>query len=192
MDLTLIKDVDHLLATIIEEKNEARRAALKKAKTNLQALMIAGVVSYFPEDEQTKHYIHERARRRADATGMSFKDAMDDEDRLANLREAKGMLSYVFLRGETEEENTNRRMETLRHISSRVDRCQHGRKTMWIYNNTSALMNDIYICKKCGEMGEIASVRGIPTPQAVKAGILLEECKKMLKALQEEINRYNA
>lgn len=193
MDLTKIKDVDHLLAVIREEKEEARRAALKKAKTNLQALLITGVVSYFPEDEQTTQYIHTRARRRADATGMSFKDTMDDEDRLANLREAKDMLKNVVFLGETPAENKDRRMESLRKISPLRARCQHGRASMWkFYHDEDFQKTDAFFCKGCEARGKVARQRpDEPTPQAVKAGILLEDCKKMLNALQEEINRYN-
>lgn len=166
--------LETLLRRLQEQEEADQKEAFGKAKTNMQRLIIRGVICT-PEDEMASSYRWSNAEKQAAEQGRPVHEVLAENDHLREINRLRDELTWIVKMGETRQEHANRIQATLAATPRLIKGCRHGVFKNWDDWGDDAIPGVVlYRCSKCRAESKVDwSQAHSPTAQARLAANLL-------------------
>lgn len=167
--------LESLLQRVQEQEEADQKLAFDKAKSNIQRLLIKGVIC-MPEDEMASSYRWSNAMKQAAEQGRPIHEVLAENDHLREINRLRDELTWVVEMGETRQEHADRIQATLAATPRLIKGCRHNNVKRWedwgdVEDEPRVVL---FKCPKCGAENRVNwNQFTSPTQQAILAAKLL-------------------
>ncbi len=167
--------LETLLRRLQEQEEADQKFAFDKAKSNIQRLLIKGVIC-MPEDEMASSYRWSAAEKRAKEEGRPIGVILAEDNHEREIWRLKEELEWIVGMGETRQEHADRIQAILTATPRLIKGCRHNNVKRWedwgdVEDEPRVVL---FKCPKCGAENRVNwNQSSNPTSQALLAKKLL-------------------